>query len=124
MSSPLVINIEDSTKLNPYYRDVIYTGNFQLVLMSLKPSDTIPLEQHPHLDQFFRIESGTGYIEIFFEDEHLKYPLYDGVSVVVPANTYHQVVNDGTTDLKLYTIYSTPNHPDDTKQLEQPLNKE
>jgi mannose-6-phosphate isomerase-like protein (cupin superfamily) len=39
----------------------------------------------------------------------------DGDAVVVPAGTFHNVINPSkTAPLKLYTLYSPPNHPDGT----------
>lgn len=104
-------NIEEQTQENANFRKVIFTGaHSQLVLMSLKPGEDIGAEVHPNVDQFFRFESGEGKAII----DGVEYPLKDGVAVVVPAGAEHNIMNTGTTDLKLYTIYSPANHPDGT----------
>jgi len=104
----LVINIEKDTVNNKNFRKVIYTGkNLQLVLMSLKPGEEIGSEVHD-VDQFFRIDSGTG--KVFIEKK--SHSVKDGSAFIVPANTEHNVVNSGKTDLKLYSIYAPPHHKD------------
>lgn len=104
-------NIEADTVSNENFRKVVYTGQFaQVVLMSLKKGEEIGLEVHPHVDQFFRFEQGQGRVVVDAEE----FSVADGDSVVVPAGSRHNVVNTGEGDLKLYTIYSPPNHPDAT----------
>jgi mannose-6-phosphate isomerase-like protein (cupin superfamily) len=84
----------------------------QLVVMSLPPSEEIGNEVHPNVDQFFRIEQGEARFVLDQKEERL---MRDGDAVVVPAGTYHNVIKvSKTTDLKLYTVYSPPNHPDGT----------
>ena len=106
-----VDDIEKLTIDNTYFRKVIFTGKHsQLVLMSLKPGEEIGLETHENVDQFFRIEQGTGEIVI----NGNKKPVKDGSAIVVPAGSEHNLINTGETYLKLYTIYSPPNHPEST----------
>ncbi len=104
--------IEDQTLNNTNFRQVIFTGKHsQLVLMSLTPGEEIGMEVHPNVDQFFRIELGQAKI-IMNGEEHV---LSDGFAAIVPAGTEHNVINASQTeDLKLYTIYSPPNHPEGT----------
>jgi mannose-6-phosphate isomerase-like protein (cupin superfamily) len=104
--------IEEKTLANNYFRQVLFTGiHAQLVLMSLKPNEEIGLEVHPNVDQFFRFESGEGKVIIDGEEHLVK----DGIAVIVPAGSQHNVVNTSAEkELKLYTIYSPPNHPDGT----------
>ena len=113
-SNHLALDIEASTIKNDNYRQVIYTGNFQLVLMSLKPGEDIPWERHDNLDQFIRVEAGLGQVKLILieNDIHItrKYQLTDGSAVVIPAGTEHHIINTGNEDLKLYTIYSSPEH--------------
>ncbi|MBU4381043.1 cupin domain-containing protein [Candidatus Parcubacteria bacterium] len=108
-------NIEELTLQNANFRQVLYTpSHMQLVLMSLKPLEDLGLEIHETIDQFFRIEKGQGKIVMNGEETELK----DGSAVVVPAGTEHNLINTSETeDLKLYTIYSPPNHPADRVQL-------
>ncbi len=102
--------IEELTLANSYFRQVIFTGvHSQLVLMSLLPKEEIGMEMHGSVDQFFRIEKGQG--KVFMNDEESA--ISDGFAIVVPAGTQHNVINTSETEeLKLYTIYSPPNHPD------------
>jgi len=103
-------NIEKDTLTNKNYRQVLYTGKHnQLVLMSLKPGEEIGMEVHPENDQFFRIEKGEGKCLI----DGNEYKLGDGVAIVVPAGAKHNVINTSEDEeLKLYTIYSPPHHKD------------
>jgi len=105
-------NVENETLKNTDYRRVLYTGKHsQLVLMNLKPGEEIGEEVHNHLDQFFRFEEGEGKVVI---DEN-QYLVEDGDAVIVPAGAKHNVVNiSKSKDLKLYTIYSPPEHQDGT----------
>jgi len=107
-------NIEDLTERNKLYRKVIHTNEKQqLVLMSLLPLQEIGMEVHPHTSQFIRVEAGNGVAEI---NGH-RYLLKDGDAVVIPPGSYHNITNTSKKEeLKLYTIYSPPHHPPDTKQ--------
>lgn len=103
-------NIEKQTLKNNYFRQVLFTGKHaQLVVMSLKPGEEIGNEVHPKVDQFFRLEEGEAKFILNNREKHL---VKNGWAVLVPAGTYHNVINNSKTKkLKLYTIYSPPNHP-------------
>jgi mannose-6-phosphate isomerase-like protein (cupin superfamily) len=103
-------NIEKDTLENSNFRKVIFTAkNQQLVLMTLPPNEDIGEEVHEDVDQFFRIESGQGKVVMNGEETAIS----DGSAIVVPAGTRHNVINTSSdAPLKLYTIYSPPNHPD------------
>jgi len=105
--------IETLALKNTCFRQVLFTASHsQLVLMCLQPGEEIGDEVHADVDQFFRIERGEAR---FVFDEKEERLVRDGDCVVVPAGTYHNVVNASkTAQLKLYTIYSPPNHPDGT----------
>lgn len=105
--------IETETLKNDYFRKVLFTGKHtQLVVMCLQPGEEIGKEMHPNVDQFFRIEEGEARFVLGEKEEHL---VRAGDAVVVPAGTYHNVINTSqTTPLRLYTLYSPPNHPDGT----------
>ena len=105
--------IERETLENSYFRRVVFTGKHaQLVVMCLQPGEEIGTEVHPDVDQFFRIEQGEAKFVFNATEAHL---VHDAEAVVVPAGTNHNVINTSrTTPLKLYTIYSPPNHPDGT----------
>jgi mannose-6-phosphate isomerase-like protein (cupin superfamily) len=109
-----VTNIERDALSNEDYRRVVFTGrNAQLVLMSLKPGEEIGRETHAEHDQFIRVEAGRG-IAVLGGKEHT---LSDGVAVVIPAGVEHNVVNTSADiPLRLYTLYSPPEHPDGTVQ--------
>jgi mannose-6-phosphate isomerase-like protein (cupin superfamily) len=105
-----ITHIEEATRENTDYRRVLYTAkHHQLVLMSLAPGEEIGEEVH-HLDQFFRFESGEGKVIIDGAEHAVK----DGDAVVVPEGARHNVINTGSSTLKLYTIYAPPNHKDGT----------
>src|SRR5512136_3115708 len=106
-------SIEKQTLSNNYFRQVLFTGaHAQLVVMCLQPGEEIGNEVHPAVDQFFRIEQGEARFVFNGKEEHV---VHDGDAVVVPAGTYHNVINTSSANhLRLYTIYSPPNHPDGT----------
>jgi len=106
-----VQNIESLTLANTNFRQVVFTGKYcQLVLMSLAPNEDIGMEVRPNVDQFFRIESGEGKVVMNGEEAAFG----PGFAIIVPAGTEHNVI--ATTAVKLYTLYSPPNHPADRVQ--------
>lgn len=106
-----VTNIEKDTLENDNFRKVLYTAkNMQLVLMSINVGEEIGLETHPEHDQFIRVDKGSAKAILNGEESELT----DGSCVVIPAGVEHNIVNTGEDKLKLYTIYSPPEHPDGT----------
>lgn len=104
-----VENIEKLTLENDNFRKVLYTGkHLQLVLMTLQAGEEIGREVHEGHDQFFRVEEGQGRISI---DDN-EYDVKDDDAMIVPAGAWHNVVNTGTTPLRLYTLYGPPEHRD------------
>jgi mannose-6-phosphate isomerase-like protein (cupin superfamily) len=105
--------IEKQTLANTYFRQVLFTGKHaQLVVMCLQPGEEIGNEVHEHVDQFFRLEEGEAKFVFNGKETHI---VKNGEAAIVPAGTYHNVINNSKTKkLKLYTIYSPPNHPDKT----------
>jgi len=105
--------IEDLTVENENFRQVLFTGeHMQLVVMSLLPGEEIGNEMHDDVDQFFRIEGGEATFVLNNEDKQVA---HDGDAVIVPAGTWHNVINTSATEkLKLYTVYTPPEHPDGT----------
>lgn len=100
-------NIEKKTRSNSFYRRVLSTTpNMQLVLMSLKPNIEIGMEKHPNTTQFIRVEKGRGMAIISGSKRFLK----DGDALMIPPNVYHNIINTGKKPLKLYTLYSPPEH--------------
>jgi mannose-6-phosphate isomerase-like protein (cupin superfamily) len=110
MKKGFVANLEEETKKNTDFRRVLYTGKYsQLVLMCLKPKEDIGEETHDDVDQFFRFEDGEGAVVI----DGVKRVVKDGSGVIVPSGAKHNVINTSSTkNLKLYTIYSPPEHQD------------
>jgi mannose-6-phosphate isomerase-like protein (cupin superfamily) len=106
-------HIEKLTEKNKYFRQVLFTGKYaQLVVMNLLPGEEIGNEVHNTVDQFFRIEEGEAKFVFEGKEEHL---VQAGDAVIVPAGTFHNVINTSSKEaLKLYTVYSPPNHPDGT----------
>lgn len=104
------VDLEKETRKNRDFRHVLYTGeNSQLVLMSLKPKEEIGSEVHRDRDQFFRFETGDGLVVI----NNNKYRVKNGSGIIVPAGARHNVINTSAkSNLKLYTIYSPPEHID------------
>ncbi|WAC08019.1 MAG: cupin domain-containing protein [Thermodesulfobacteriota bacterium] len=101
-------NIEEITVKNEKFRRVLYTAkNCQLVVMALKPKEEIGMEVHT-LDQFFRVEKGTG--EVVLDWVHTL--IRAGFAMIVPAGMNHNIINTGSIPLKLYTLYAPPNHQD------------
>ncbi|MCL1924734.1 MAG: cupin domain-containing protein [Defluviitaleaceae bacterium] len=111
--SPTSFNISKATEANDYYRRVIWTGpNLQSTLMTIKKGSDIGLEVHPSTDQFIRIEQGEGQVQMGNAKDNLTYiqPVFEDSAIFVPAGTWHNVVNTGKQDLKVYTIYAPPHH--------------
>jgi mannose-6-phosphate isomerase-like protein (cupin superfamily) len=106
-------NIEKATEKNHYFRQVLFTGKHtQLVVMCLQRGEEIGNEVHKKVDQFFRIEKGEAKFVFNGKEEHI---VGEGGGIVIPAGTWHNVINTSKTrQLKLYTLYSPPNHPDGT----------
>jgi len=107
-----VTNIEKATKENTDYRKVLYTAkNCQLVVMSIGPGDEIGNELH-ELDQFIRVEEGSA--KAILNNGETEYTLESDFAIIVPAGTWHNIINTGDKPLKLYTLYSPPEHRDGT----------
>ncbi len=105
--------IEEQTVRNGFFRHVLFTGTYcQLVVMCLQPGEEIGNEVHEKVDQFFRIEEGEARFILNGTEEHM---VHSGEAAVIPAGTWHNIVNASKINpLKLYTLYSPPNHPDGT----------
>lgn len=107
---PFAGPIGDLTLKNEHFRQVLFTGQFcQLVVMCLQPGEEIGREMHPDVDQFFRLEQGEARFVLDGSEDFLAHA---ADAVVVPAGTYHNVINTSRdVELKLYTVYAPPNHP-------------
>jgi mannose-6-phosphate isomerase-like protein (cupin superfamily) len=110
-------DIEALTLDNQNFRTVVHTGGHtQLTLMRLLPGEEIGWESHGHLDQFLRIEEGTGELDLGATEDAVDetHPVEDDWAMIIPAGTWHNVRNVGAGELKLYSLYSPPEHPDGT----------
>ncbi|MBK5222788.1 MAG: cupin domain-containing protein [Acidimicrobiia bacterium] len=110
-------NIEEATTANTNFRTVLFTGeHMQLTVMSIPSGSEIGLEAHGHLDQFIRVEGGRGRVDMGPAEDQINehHDLSDDWVAIIPAGTWHNVVNTGDDDLKLYSIYTPPEHPDGT----------
>lgn len=105
-----IINLEAKTLENNNFREVLFTTkNAQLVVMNLNPGEEIGEEIHT-LDQFIRFEAGTGKVVL----DGVETEVSDGWATVITAGTKHNVINSGINPMKLYTIYTPPEHKDGT----------
>lgn len=112
-----VADVERATLDNDTFRTVLYTGEHtQLTVMRLGPGEDIGREMHPHLDQFLRLEQGSARVELGRSEDDVEETreVEDDWAIIVPAGVWHNVVNTGSGDVKLYSLYSPPEHPDGT----------
>lgn len=113
-ANPVIMDIEQITKLNDNFRRELWTGdNLQLTVMSLQPNEDIGLEVHNDVDQFIRIEQGVGLVTFSDNRNQPKYTanIFEDYAVLIPAGVWHNIVNIGEKPLKLYSIYAPPEHP-------------
>ncbi len=112
--NPYVVNIREATLQNNNFRTALWTGtNLQLTLMSINPGEDIGLEIHPDTDQFFRIEQGQGIVMMGNRKDRLDFEkrVRNNYAIIIPAGTWHNIINTGRVPLKLYSIYAPPKHP-------------
>ena len=110
-------NVEEATLENSNFRTVLFTGsNMQLTVMRLGPGEEIGVEMHDHLDQFLRIEQGSARVTFGPSAQQVdeEHEVKDDWAVVVPGGTWHNVINTGDGELKLYSLYAPPEHPPET----------
>ena len=104
---PFVININEASKQNNTFRTALWTGNhLQVTLMSINVGDDIGLEIHPNVDQFIRIEEGQGLVKMGQNKDKLDFQakVYDDFAIMIPAGTWHNIINTGNKPLKAYSI--------------------
>lgn len=116
---PFVANIEAATLDNENYRTTLWTGhNLQVTLMAIQPGHEIGLEVHQDHDQFLRIEEGQATVYMGpAQDELETWQASNDDAVIVPAGTWHNLINTGDIPLKIYSIYAPPQHPHGTVHL-------
>ncbi len=118
-AEPLVININKATKNNNNFRTALWTGShLQITLMNINVGEDIGLEIHPNTDQFIRIEQGQGIVRMGDRKDSLNFErrTFEDDAILIPAGTWHNIVNTGNIPLKLYSIYAPPQHPKGTAQ--------
>lgn len=111
---PFVVNIEQAAERNPYFRTALWTGShLQVTLMSIGVGEDIGLEMHADVDQFIRIEEGRGLVRMGPSKDRveLERTVTEDDAIMIPAGTWHNVINVGRVPLKLYSIYAPPEHP-------------
>jgi mannose-6-phosphate isomerase-like protein (cupin superfamily) len=115
-ATPYVVDIEKLTLENTNFRTAAWTGkNFQMTLMAIEPGDDIGLEVHEDHDQFLRIEDGEARVEMGPDADTLEsWEAADDFAILVPAGTWHNIINTGSDTLKLYSIYAPAEHPHGT----------
>ncbi len=112
-----IADIEQATLDNDTFRTVLFTGDHtQLTVMRLAPGEDIGLEAHDDIDQFLRIEQGSARVELGRSEGSIDetHDVADDWAIIIPAGIWHNVVNTGDGDLKLYSLYSPAEHPPDT----------
>ncbi len=113
---PQSFNIEHATRGNTNYRTVAWSGRYlQVTLMSIPAGSDIGLEAHPETDQFLRLDAGSGRVQMGPAKDQLTFDkeVSDGWCVLVPAGTWHNITNTGTTPMQLYAIYAPAHHAPD-----------
>ena len=111
---PLVVNINKVTIQNNNFRTTLWTGcHLQVTLMCINVGEDIGLEIHPDHDQFIRVEQGKGLVLMGDRKDRLNYKerVWDDFAILIPAGTWHNLINTGSIPLKLYSIYAPPQHP-------------
>ena len=110
-------NIERETIDNETFRTVVFTGEHtQLTVMSIPEGEDIGREVHHDRDQFLRVEAGSARVELSPSEEETgeTHEVEADWAIIVPAGVWHNVVNTGEGDLKVYSLYSPPEHPPNT----------
>ena len=112
--NPFIFNIHHATNMNQNFRTTLWTGkHIQLTLMSIPIGGEIGVEMHEDVDQFIRIESGTAKVFLGRSKADLQEvgSVNGNYALLIPSGTWHNIVNTGDSDLKLYSLYAPPQHP-------------
>jgi mannose-6-phosphate isomerase-like protein (cupin superfamily) len=110
---PFVVDIERATMANERYRTTLWTGeHLQMTLMCIPPGGDVGLEVHPDRDQFLRVEAGRARVSMGPAEDELSFQrdIADDWVILVPAGSWHNIVNIGDEPLKLYALYGPPEH--------------
>jgi mannose-6-phosphate isomerase-like protein (cupin superfamily) len=110
---PQSFDLEGATRENENYRTVAWSGRYlQVTLMSIPVGGDIGLEVHPDTDQFLRLDAGRGRAQIGPSKDQLTFDskVSDGWCVLIPAGSWHNVINIGDEPMQLYAIYAPAHH--------------
>jgi mannose-6-phosphate isomerase-like protein (cupin superfamily) len=110
---PAAFDLETATRENGHYRAVAWSGRYlQVTLMSIEPGRSVGLEMHPETDQFLRLDAGRGRVTMgpARDDLGFQQDVSDGWCALVPAGTWHDVVNTGDEPMRLYAVYAPVHH--------------
>ena len=110
---PQSFDLEQSTRENTHYRSVAWSGRYlQVTLMSIPVGSDIGLEVHPETDQFLRLDAGRGHVQIGATKDQLTFEeeVSDGWCILIPAGSWHNVINTGDVPMQLYAIYAPAHH--------------
>lgn len=121
--NPWVVNIREATLRNSNFRTAVWTGNhLQITLMCINPGESIGLEVHPSVDQFLKLEQGTGIVKMGNTKDLLTFvrEINQNNAIVIPAGRWHNVINTGNVPMRLYSIYAPPQHPRGTVNITNP----
>ena len=113
-NQPALINIHKETYMNNYFRKSIWTGNhLQVTVMTIPAGGEIGLELHEYVDQFIRIEYGIASVYMGKTKQDMKFMgnANADYAVMIPAGTWHNIINNQKCPLKVYSIYAPPQHP-------------
>ncbi len=111
---PWVVDIEELTKNNQNFRTAMWTGQYlQMTVMSIPVGGEIGLEVHTNEDQFIRVEEGKARVVMGPAKDNITFDknISDDWAIFIPAGVWHNVINRGEKPLKVYVIYSPPEHP-------------
>lgn len=118
-SQPFIVNINQFAKMNNSFRTALWTGDWlQVTLMSIPVGEDIGIEMHPDTDQLIKIEDGCARIMTGKSKNALNYQktVSAGYALIIPAGTWHNVINTGKRPLKVFSVYAPPHHPFGTVQ--------
>lgn len=113
-NKPALINIHKETCTNNYFRKAIWTGeHLQVTVMSIPAGGEIGLELHENLDQFIRIEYGIASVYMGKTKQDVKFigNANCEYAILIPSGTWHNILNEQSTPLKVYSVYAPPQHP-------------
>lgn len=111
---PFIVNIGDAARENTFFHTVLWTGvNLQLVVICINPGGETNTVNHPGVDQFLVAVEGECLIKFgtVSENPDFQETIHEGYAVCIPAGRYHNIINTGDKQLKLYSIYAPSQHP-------------